>query len=735
MNFSISFAVNGDMYNIVSQIKSFNFSVLQACEYIGIEIPRFCYHRKLSIAGNCRMCLVELSKAPKPVAACALPLSSGMNIFTETKLVKRAREGVLEFLLLNHPLDCPICDQGGECDLQDQVFMFGRREGFRFYSKKRAVTNKKIGVLIKTVMNRCIHCTRCVRFLYEIAGSYEFGVLGRGNNTEISTYIMSWVGSPLSGNLIDICPVGALTSKPYTFYGRPWELSSYAAIDFSDALGTHITVECRNNMIARIGPRLCDAINGEWLHDRARFSYDNNFTNRLQDSHVNSKFSLLQSDVLFVDFRNNCNFTQNKLMTHEVYAQLIRFDHTKTTMAVLGGSLDLYSVLNSYNFFNRLGVGCEIMFMENSVNTVDFGFFFRNNGLYASTFCKNTLVVGVNMLVELPLILAKWFNSFQKNKLLTNNLFAITIIGPQCDTAWISGTNFTFAGQIGISHFMLNSFLFGTTRNCQTFLGTNSSSAVVNAYIYSFFFHLFSSFTKNVFWGYNNMVSFTMYTATCSAYEYGLGFNKYKILSSNNVLLKLVCNQVSFNSPNIIPFIFFFEANDYLHKNFEFSEIFKSSYKLFYTTHILPKIDCSHSSIVVAGLMPFEHTTFHINNEGRVQTSQQIIQTGTMGTNCTNYFKEWLVRDFAINNLFFDMAFEQEFFGVDSNFELGKIPTMQVMPQLDYNFNFCVKKKEFTNNLHINYQWSCFYNICTLSKESTIMAKCREKKMILSYSL
>lgn len=248
-------------------------TVMQACDAAGIDIPRFCYHQKLSIAGNCRMCLVEVTKSPKPVASCAMPVGPGMDIKTDTPLVKKAREGVMEFLLINHPLDCPICDQGGECDLQDQAMQYGSDRG-RFVEMKRAVEDKNLGPLVKTVMNRCIHCTRCVRFASEIAGVQDLGVTGRGRDSEIGTYVEKLMTSELSGNVIDLCPVGALTSKPFAFTARNWELKSTESIDVSDALGSNTKIDSRGPEVMRITPRLNEAINEEWLSDKGRFSYD-----------------------------------------------------------------------------------------------------------------------------------------------------------------------------------------------------------------------------------------------------------------------------------------------------------------------------------------------------------------------------------------------------------------------------------------------------------------------------
>lgn len=244
---------------------------------IGIEIPRFCYHERLAVAGNCRMCLVEVEKSPKPVAACAMPVMKGWRIKTNSEMTRRAREGVMEFLLANHPLDCPICDQGGECDLQDQAMAFGSDRS-RFtdinFGGKRAVEDKDVGPLIKTIMTRCIHCTRCIRFASEIAGVDDLGTTGRGNDMQVGTYVEKMFLTELSGNVIDLCPVGALTNKPYSFAARPWEIRKVDSIDVLDALGSNIIVSTRTGEVLRILPRENEDINEEWLSDKSRFACD-----------------------------------------------------------------------------------------------------------------------------------------------------------------------------------------------------------------------------------------------------------------------------------------------------------------------------------------------------------------------------------------------------------------------------------------------------------------------------
>ena len=266
-------------------------TVLQACEKAGAEIPRFCYHEKLSIAGNCRMCLVEMEKSPKPVASCAMPAADGMVIKTNTPKIEKSRKGVMEFLLANHPLDCPVCDQGGECDLQDQSMFYGIDKS-RFKENKRAVPDKNMGPLIKTQMTRCIHCTRCIRFATEVAGVPELGAIGRGEDMQITTYLEQSIQSELSGNVIDLCPVGALTSKPYVFEARPWELKKTETIDVMDAVGSNIRVDTYDWEVKRVLPVINEDINEEWISDKTRYACDGLLNQRLDTPYIkyNKKF-------------------------------------------------------------------------------------------------------------------------------------------------------------------------------------------------------------------------------------------------------------------------------------------------------------------------------------------------------------------------------------------------------------------------------------------------------------
>jgi NADH dehydrogenase (ubiquinone) Fe-S protein 1 len=255
-------------------------TVIIACERVGVIVPRFCYHDLLEIAGNCRICLVEIEGSPKPNVSCSLPIINNIKIYTETPLVKKAREGVIEFLLLNHPLDCPICDQGGECDLQNQANKYGSTYS-RFYKYKRGVEDKGFGPIIKTIITRCIHCTRCIRFSSDIGGVEDLGTSLRGNITEVGTYVKKTLNSEISGNLIDLCPVGALTSRVYAFKARPWEVDAHKTIDTSDCLGSNTIVERKKSKVLRVMPRNNKFINLEWLSDKSRYAYEGNTRQRL----------------------------------------------------------------------------------------------------------------------------------------------------------------------------------------------------------------------------------------------------------------------------------------------------------------------------------------------------------------------------------------------------------------------------------------------------------------------
>ena len=363
-------------------------TVLQACEKAGVEIPRFCYHEKLSIAGNCRMCLVEMEKSPKPVASCAMPAAEGMNIKTNTEFVEKARKGVMEFLLANHPLDCPVCDQGGECDLQDQSMFYGVDKS-RFKENKRQVPEKNMGPLIKTQMTRCIHCTRCVRFATEIAGVPEIGAIGRGEDMQITTYLEQSMQSELSANVVDLCPVGALTSKPYVFEARPWELKKTESIDVMDAIGSNIRVDTYGWEVKRILPRINEDINEEWISDKTRHACDGLSNQRLDTPYIkyNGKFekaswsevfNIIKSKFKNTDKEKICGLTGDLVNMETLYIFKEFFNKTLGSQNI--ESRDNHTYLNPEKRENYL-FNSSI----NGIEEADFIFLLGSNPRFEAT--------------------------------------------------------------------------------------------------------------------------------------------------------------------------------------------------------------------------------------------------------------------------------------------------------------------------------------------------------------
>ncbi|NXI07377.1 NDUS1 oxidoreductase, partial [Irena cyanogastra] len=380
-------------------------TVLQACEKAGVQIPRFCYHDRLSVAGNCRMCLVEIEKAPKPVAACAMPVMKGWNILTNSEKSRKAREGVMEFLLANHPLDCPICDQGGECDLQDQSMMFGSDRS-RFRESKRAVEDKNIGPLVKTIMTRCIQCTRCIRFASEVAGVDDLGTTGRGNDMQVGTYVEKMFMSELSGNIIDICPVGALTSKPYAFTARPWETRKVESIDVLDAVGSNIVVSTRTGEVMRILPRLHEDINEEWISDKTRFAYDGLKRQRLTQPMIKNEKGVF----VYTSWEDVLPRVAGALQSVE----------GKEVAAVVGGLVDAEALIALKDLLNRLN--CDTLCTEEIFPTAGAGTDLRSNYLLNTKIAgveeaDVLLLVGTNPRFEAPLFNARIRKSWLHNDL------------------------------------------------------------------------------------------------------------------------------------------------------------------------------------------------------------------------------------------------------------------------------------------------------------------------------
>ena len=377
-------------------------TVLQACELAGAEIPRFCYHERLSIAGNCRMCLVEMEKSSKPIASCAMPATDGMKIKTNTQMVEKARKGVMEFLLVNHPLDCPVCDQGGECDLQDQSLYYGF-DSSRFKENKRLVKDKYMGPLIKTQMTRCIHCTRCIRFATEVAGVSELGAIGRGEDMEITTYLEKSMTSELSGNVIDLCPVGALTSKPYAFEARPWELKKTESIDVMDAVGSNIRVDSYGWEVKRVLPRLNNSINEEWISDKTRYACDGLLKQRLDKVYIRRENKLVEAswDDAINLISSKINSTDNDKIAGHI------------------GGLNSIETINSFKkFLEEINVkNYEFREKDFYVNPAEKMNYIFNSSIQGIEKSDLLLLVGTNPRLEATILNARIRKTYLKNKL------------------------------------------------------------------------------------------------------------------------------------------------------------------------------------------------------------------------------------------------------------------------------------------------------------------------------
>ncbi|KAE8739365.1 hypothetical protein FOCC_FOCC015136 [Frankliniella occidentalis] len=396
-------------------------TVLQAAAMVGVEIPRFCYHERLAVAGNCRMCLVEVEKSPKPVAACAMPVMKGWRIKTNSDMTKKAREGVMEFLLVNHPLDCPICDQGGECDLQDQSMAFGSDRS-RFtdiqFDGKRAVEDKDVGPLIKTVMTRCIHCTRCIRFASEVAGVDDLGTTGRGSDMQIGTYVEKFFLSELSGNVIDLCPVGALTSKPYAFTARPWETRKTESVDVMDALGSNIVVATRTGEVLRILPRLNEDVNEEWLSDKSRFACDGLKRQRLVAPMLKNE----NGELTAVEW-------EDALIG--VAKALLRAGGQSA--AVAGGLADAEALIALKDLLNKLGseaLCTEHTFPQDGSGTDLRSSYLLNNKIAGVEDADLILLIGTNPRYEAPLLNARI------RKTWIHKECDVALLGPKVDLSY-----------------------------------------------------------------------------------------------------------------------------------------------------------------------------------------------------------------------------------------------------------------------------------------------------------
>ena len=450
-------------------------TVLQACEAAGKEIPRFCYHERLSIAGNCRMCLVEMEKSHKPVASCAMPAVDGQVIKTNTSMVKKAREGIMEFLLINHPLDCPICDQGGECDLQDQAFNYGGGRS-RYELNKRSVDQKYMGPLIKTHMNRCIHCTRCVRFSEEVAGISEIGAVNRGENMEITTFLEQAVESEMSGNIIDLCPVGALTSKPYSYEARPWELNKVETIDVMDAVGSNIRMDSKGWEVKRVLPRINDDINEEWISDKTRYACDGLLNNRIDAPFIKKNGKLKE-----VSWKKALDFIQDNIKDK------------KTFGGIVGQLIDLETSYAFKKFFKDVFESECVDFRQKDIlfdTSNHFNFKF-NTSINEIEKCDFILLVGTNPRYEATIVNSRIRKAVKNG----SKVFSIGDPGELHYKYKVIGNNLTILDDL-ISSKISEANILKESKNPAIIIGESVLKSNISKYVISSVQHLLNKVNK-----------------------------------------------------------------------------------------------------------------------------------------------------------------------------------------------------------------------------------------------
>lgn len=597
--------ISVNINNIKFKVPQF-LTIFQACDFLGISIPHFCYHDKLSIAGNCRMCLIEENKSLKPLASCAVNINENMKIFTNTELVKKSREGVLEFLLANHPLDCPICDQGGECDLQDQSIIFGGDRG-RFYEIKRSVEDKDCGPLIKTVMNRCIHCTRCVRFSQEVAGNSSLGTTGRGSSMEIGFYVESFINSELSGNVIDLCPVGALTSKPYAFTARSWELRHYEYIDFFDSLGSNIRIDLRGSDILRIVPRQNELINMQWISDKIRFVYDGLNKQRITKPLIRIMIIFKMTSLISVSWLKIIFYIQTffKKLLNNIILKKKKFLNIKP---FFGEFNDLISLIFFKDFFSSLGTSnFHNSFFDNS-NYVD-----PNLHLLSSNknlnFVKNSdciLLLGCNPRLESPI-----FNIWLRKSYLSGNTSIYNLGFNFLSNFFIKFLGNNLINSLKIlegRHWICNKLIL-SSRPLIIF-GDNFSQSFKSSY--SIFIKNFDKFLScNL----NSPMYFFLYNCMSKRNAIELGFSKGVHSQINNDL-------------NLVPSInYFYNSADIFHNlKFEPKKFRISNLNIFQGSHGTSNL-LNYVDIILPQSNFVEKNSVSINNLGLVQKTRSLFTT------------------------------------------------------------------------------------------------------------
>ena len=668
--------------NIEVEVEN-GITIMQACENLGIEIPRFCYHERLSIAGNCRMCLVEMENSNKPVASCAMPVSEGMNISTKSELVKKARNGVMEFLLINHPLDCPICDQGGECDLQDQAMAYGSGIS-RFVESKRAVENKNLGPLIKTHMTRCIHCTRCVRFAEEVAGVEQLGTTGRGEDTEITTYLEKTIDSELSGNIIDLCPVGALTSKPYAFISRPWELKKIDSIDVMDAVGSNVRFDIKGDKIMRVLPRINELINEEWISDKARFAYDGLLNQRLDTGYVRYNNKLTEIS----------NIDLIKIISKKI-------KDSKKIAGLLGNIVDCETTFAFKCFLEKLGATTYDCRQDSS-------FFIpndRSSYLFNSTISgidqsDLILLIGCDVKKEAPII-----NSRIRKRYLSEKNLKIGFIGSEIDL------NYNFE-RLGDSPEVLENLISGKDafskclKNSQKpifILGQGALCRTDSEAIFLAAKKLYENYNNDKKWnGFNILQNHAGRTGALD-----LGFVSSDNLSTNKSIIDRANN-------GEFDLLYLFAADEV-----DLENIPDKTFIIYHGHH--GDYSANKADIIIPAPCFTEIEGIFVNTEGRPQISSQVKSPLPNVNEAWQFFQK-----FAEYNKI-DLGFQS--FDELRSLMFKRVPHLS---QLDIvNANNFVKSKKKQKNLKktpIKPSIKNFYMTNIVSKMSNVMAECSKIK-------
>ena len=638
-------------------------SVLQACEMAGFVIPRFCYHERLSVAGNCRMCLVEIEKAPKLTASCAVPLMPGMRIKTNSPAVRKAREGVLEFLLINHPLDCPICDQGGECDLQDQVMVYGSDRG-RFREYKRAIEDKNCGPIVKTIMTRCIQCTRCIRFANEIAGVSDLGTSGRGNQIEIGTYVDKLLKSEFSGNLIDLCPVGALTSKPYAFAARSWELKSIESIDTLDAVCSNIRVDVRGYEVLRVLPSTNEELNESWLNDKSRFSFDGLKRQRLCDP-------LLKRDGGFaqISWLEAFNIINDRLKTSK-----LQINGLVGPQADLESSFMLKILLSSFGKANILNNDYNMFEHTDFESSYKF-----NSKIKGIESCDVCVLVGVDPRKEASIL------NLKLRKHYVNSNFKVANFG--------SVLNLTFPClHLGSSSIDILKFTKGQHPFCETFKKATRPCVIFG----SSFFKILNEESARL------IITFISKNTRILYKDYfGFNFLSFQASQVGSFDLGLSTNNI-YSKPTLI-----YAVGDAIIP----SNVSKTAF-IVYQGH-QGNLNALKADLILPGSAYTEKDCIFINTEGRAQKTQKIVRSPGKSKN-----------DISILSALINFVSKKK---IVVNLKLLEIEHYNVVFNTFFTNCQTPVNGIFKNSIIISSKLNNFYLSDPISKASPTMAKCSKQ--------